>query len=320
MAIYNLYRKKPQVKPDVQRQLAGQVVRRQPTPTTLDPNIKPIGFDTNRAPDVGTQSGITDVRDRVLRNPSEFTPSVTAGTPVTGVTVPPGYLDAAKGSAIGDGSGATGSNPSRPKTNQELIDEAIRKLLEGVPNADAERKAFEDQNRVNEARAIQSVRARTGVAGMGLTGAAGALESQTRAETGRAQTAAMADFDRKIRQEAAERALAGIGADRGEKVFQAEVELYEGESDLDINKDGFIAGKPVGGNVGDGNPTNNATGTAESTGTATQRGTSKETAIDVTTQPPNTVQVGPATTGGYVYYQDQATQIWYRRRAAAPGV
>jgi hypothetical protein len=151
------------------------------------------------------------------------------------------------------------------KTNAQLQEEAIRRLLEGTPDAAAERKAMQDQLAVNQARDIQSIRARTGLGGMGLTGAAGALESQVRQETGRESTSQLAEFDRANRKEAAERALAGIQAERGSQVYNAEVKLYESEADIDIDGDGMINGQRVEGIVGDGNAENNPAGASKET-------------------------------------------------------
>ena len=155
------------------------------------------------------------------------------------------------------GSGIESVGGGREMTEEDAINTAIRNLLLEQPDVAEERKAMIDEMKANQARDIQSTRARTGLGGMGLTGAAGALESQVRQETGREQALTTAQFDRAARAEALDRLLKGIGARRGEQVFGAEMEMYESEADIDINGDGFIGGKPVGGEVGDRDPTNN---------------------------------------------------------------
>lgn len=155
----------------------------------------------------------------------------------------------AKADLNGDGvigTGIEGMAGGRQMTEEDAINTAIRNLLLEQPDVAEERKAMIGEMEAKEARDIQSMRARTGLGGMGLTGAAGALESQVRQESGREQALTTAQFDRAARAEALDRLLKGIGARRGEQVFGAEMEMYESEADIDINGDGFIGGKPVG--------------------------------------------------------------------------
>ena len=148
---------------------------------------------------------------------------------------------------------------------QDLTEQAIRDLLSGQGlDTEAEKEARRQQASVDEAKKIQALRARTGLGGMGLTGAAGALESQVRAEGTRARAITEAELDRAARDEALRRLQTGIGAgqaERGmgikEKVFGIEMDMYEKEMDQDLNGDGLIGRTPVGGDVGDGDPKNN---------------------------------------------------------------
>jgi hypothetical protein len=118
-----------------------------------------------------------------------------------------------------------GGTPT-PKTQDELIQEAIDKLLREQVDVAAEREAMVGEMKAGEARNIQSTRARAGLGGMGLTGAAGAMESQVRQESGREQALTTADFDRKARAEALDRLLKGIDVKRSEEVYKKAMELY----------------------------------------------------------------------------------------------
>jgi len=181
-------------------------------------------------------------------------------------------------------------------TEEEAINTALTDLLYEDLDVSKEREAMIGEMQAQQARDIQSARARTGLGGMGLTGAAGALESQIRQETGREQALTTAQFDRAARDEALRRLLTGIEGYRGEQVFGAEMEMYEQEADLDINGDGFIAGKRVGGKIGDRDPTNNE----EVTDNSNQGKVARAQDRDV--QPPNTTLFFSGS--GYNYYED----------------
>lgn len=324
MAIYNLYRKKPSNRPDVTSQLAGEVVRNRIKPVTQPDPRKAMNDPQAQVPQMAAggaggnlTAGAAPVRRPGTKIATDAVRPINPGTiePVGGVTTDPNAPIGAPNTDFGTqtGGGGTGGGQTETKSNDQLIEEAIRKLLAGVPNSAEERAALQAQNATSEARAIQSVRARTGAGGMGLTGAAGALESQTRAETGRANTASLADFDRKQRQEAAERALSGIAADRANKVFGAEVGLYEAEADIDIDGDGMIGGKPVGGGLGDGDPETTWGGV---TSGLIQQGTQQQlvdNAVPRDSQPAGTKQVFQGS--GYTYYQKaDGTGPYYRVR------
>jgi hypothetical protein len=134
---------------------------------------------------------------------------------------------------------------NKPFDEEEAISQAIRDLLGEQPDVAAERKAMLGEMRSQGARDIQSVRARTGLGGMGLTGAAGALESQVRQETAREQALTTADFDRQARSEALDRLLKGVDLRRSEQVFEKAMDLFGKEEGaaipkLDANDDGTI--------------------------------------------------------------------------------
>lgn len=141
-----------------------------------------------------------------------------------------------------DGDGKIGM---RDMTDEEAIKTATHNLLTEDLDVEKEREAMIGGMKASEARDIQSMRARTGLGGMGLTGAAGGMESQVRTEAGRSQALTTADFDRKARAEALDRLLKGIDVKRSEQVFGAEMDMYEEDARRDIDGDGMIAGKPV---------------------------------------------------------------------------
>ncbi len=126
------------------------------------------------------------------------------------------------------GEGPTGGTPTM--TDTEAIESAIGKLLREQQDVSREREAMVGEMKAGEARNIQSTRARAGLGGMGLTGAAGAMESQVRQESGREQALTTADFDRKARAEALDRLLKGIDVKRSEEVFAKAMELYGEEN------------------------------------------------------------------------------------------
>ena len=158
--------------------------------------------------------------------------------------------------------------PGAPDDLQDLTEQAIRDLLSGQGlDTEAEKEARRQQATVDEAKKIQALRAKTGLGGMGLTGAAGALEAQIRAEGTRGRAITEAELDRAAREEALRRMQVGIGAgqaERGmgikEEVFGLERDLYEKELDRDIDGDGTVAGAPVSDTVGNADPSDNPEG------------------------------------------------------------
>lgn len=140
--------------------------------------------------------------------------------------------------------------PKEEESIQDLTQQAIRDLLtQAGLDAEEEKQARLEQARVDEAKAIQALRARTGLGGMGLTGAAGALESQLRAEGARGRAITEAELDRAAREEALRRLQIGVGAGQTERrlgieeeAYGLNIELLEKELDKDINGDGYVSG------------------------------------------------------------------------------
>lgn len=171
----------------------------------------------------GDTSTLSDVRSPV--GPRDPRSPPTTGT--KDVTLPP----------PSDGGPPPAAATPPPLTEQEMVDAAVRKLLEDQSvNTEKERAAMQGEMKAAEARDIQSMRARTGLGGMGLTGAAGAMESQVRTEGARKQALTTAEFDRAARQEELSRTIAGIelkfgkdAADRAAEAFGIEKELVTEE-------------------------------------------------------------------------------------------
>jgi hypothetical protein len=170
--------------------------------------------------------------------------------------------------------------PKQPsQENKDIFSEdaaaraAIRDLLSGkVPGRDAARDALTEELKVKSAENVQATRGRTGLAGMGLTGAAGALENQVRRADTRTSVLAQEEFDQATRDEvlkrlglglegrakevgtgiaedrlgldkensAFERELAGKKDERERQAFEAALAQAEAELNKDLNGDGVI--------------------------------------------------------------------------------
>lgn len=212
---------------------------------TFEPGAPPAGF--NQAP-AGVAAGVTNMQDRFKSQQEAATEAAAAdkalkieqakraGKAAAEEKAKVNTQEEAEGRDI-NGDGLIGYDQKlgggRPMTEQEVINTQLRKLIEGGASPEEiekERSAMKGELAASEARDIQSTRARTGLGGMGLTGAAGAMESQVRQEGARKQALTMADFERQQRSESAQRALEGIQGRRQEDVYQMEMELARREA------------------------------------------------------------------------------------------
>ena len=110
----------------------------------------------------------------------------------------------------------------------------------------AEREAQADELKASKASQLMEVKARNGLAGLGLSGASAAQVSDTTRKADRSNTLAMADLDRKYRQEGFD--LIGDNAS---------VLDLEDAYDLDFDGDGQVGGRKIGTDgVGDGDVEN----------------------------------------------------------------
>lgn len=227
----------------------------------FEPGAPPAG-GFNQAP-AGVAAGITNMQDRMKSQQEAASESAAAdkalkieqakraGKAAAEEKAKVNTQEEAEGRDI-NGDGLIGYDQKlgggRPMTEQEVINTQIRELIEGGASPEEiekERSAMKGELAASEARDIQSTRARTGLGGMGLTGAAGAMESQVRQEGARKQALTMADFERQQRSESAQRALEGIQARRGEQVFRTESKMYEEEEGKDHDGDGLIGDTPI---------------------------------------------------------------------------
>jgi hypothetical protein len=109
-----------------------------------------------------------------------------------------------------------------------------------------ERQAFADELAARRAESMQQAEARAGLGGMGLSGATAELTSDIGRQEARAGDIAMADLKREQSRE------------RFQDI-QRQASIYDLEQaqDQDLDGDGNVADEPVGGDVGDGDPSNN---------------------------------------------------------------
>jgi hypothetical protein len=153
--------------------------------------------------------------------------------------------------------------PVETEEDKELR-QNIKDFLSGGSQADkdrdaAARKAAETELDRRSAENIENVRARTGVAGMGLTGAAASLESGAARADARNKTLTLEERDKAFRDEQLRRMLAGAEMYFNDKRLTIEEQrarneqmsadanfnLAEELAGRDINRDGLIAGEPA---------------------------------------------------------------------------
>lgn len=124
-------------------------------------------------------------------------------------------------------------------------DDDVDQLAQTRADHERERKAAADDLAAEKARALQQANARAALGGMGLSGATAALSSDIGRSQDRAAIAAMADLGRKQRDE-----------DFQAIQRQAAIADLEDAQDTDVDGDGKINGRAVGGKIGDGDPDN----------------------------------------------------------------
>jgi len=154
------------------------------------------------------------------------------------------------------------------KNTDQMLEDLVRDLIKNDPaQNDASRQAMSTELDKKAAENLASVRSRMGLAGAGLTGAAGSIEGATQRADARNKTVTLDEQDRALRKEALDRAIAGAGMynqgrsqDRGDReldiregeidrhapmedaAFRAAMAMYEKELGTDIDGDGKIGG------------------------------------------------------------------------------
>jgi hypothetical protein len=151
--------------------------------------------------------------------------------------------------AASSGNSSAGGDMS--KSNDDLIKERIKKLLsEGSLDSAEEEKALSEQYDAQTEKALVDSRARSGFAGLGLSGATSALEGDIRRKSAREKSLGLADLRKSNRNEELSRLAAGanLNAQQQSLGFEnlataAAIKEYEKELNLDVDNDGKVAGQ-----------------------------------------------------------------------------
>lgn len=117
------------------------------------------------------------------------------------------------------------------------------------------RYALQQQQQVDKVKAEQQAAAAAGISGMGLSGGDLSLQRQVANEADRGDAIALQQFD----QNTSNQKWTDVQR-------QAALDDLETSEDVDLNHDGTVNGKPVGGANGDGNPDNNPPDAADDKG------------------------------------------------------
>lgn len=160
----------------------------------------------------------------------------------------PGVLEAAYGDGAG---GGAGGEPEEPKTQEEIINERINELLTEDLDTGEARSAMDEALRQATAESRLAARARTGIAGMGLTGAAAAAEGAEARRGERERQMTLDQFDRAARAEELQRLLAGTGELRAGAREEREQTAFEKAMEL-LGEELAPEASPVGGAPGGG--------------------------------------------------------------------
>jgi len=124
-----------------------------------------------------------------------------------------------------DGDGKIGD---RLMTDDELIRQSIMELLSPIDRTAARAAAASGLDQRN-AEATENMRARTGLAGMGLSGAAGAAVGAEGRKGEREKVLALDEFDRNARAEDLQRQLAAAGQYREQTAFEESLNALDTE-------------------------------------------------------------------------------------------
>ena len=162
-----------------------------------------------------------------------------------------------------DGDGKIGTTTM---TREDYVQAAIDSILRPVDTAQS-RSALETEMEKNNAVNRANARAATGRAGLGASGATAATEGEISSQGARDKELALAEFDRQARNEAAQRAQAGVQMSYEDQVFQEAIQAIidannaaSGEDafpDIAAENDGTQAGEGELGTVGSGITANN---------------------------------------------------------------
>jgi hypothetical protein len=142
---------------------------------------------------------------------------------------------------------SSAGNPALAVKREKVgSDDDVETLAEVRARHERERKAAEEQLRVDKAKALQGAGARAGLTGLGLSGGSAALQADIGRASDRGAILTMADLGRKQSDE-----------DFQAIQRQAAIDDLEDAQDKDLDNDNDVNGVPVGDGVGDADPENN---------------------------------------------------------------
>lgn len=156
---------------------------------------------------------------------------------------------AAQAEAAGQDPGAQGGPRDARDAQDELVEANYAKRNaagdDGMDELARARQAAAQEIDAQNARAAMDQRSRAGLGGLGLSGAASASEGDLARTQARSKVLTMQQFDQ-----------AAEDARFTEIQRRAALDDLEDAADIDYDGDGIVAGEPVGGTIGDGDPEN----------------------------------------------------------------
>jgi hypothetical protein len=151
--------------------------------------------------------------------------------------------------AAGQGGGAqyTGGKADDKDARDKQMEAglAAKEGDDGMDELARARQAAAQEIDARNAQAAMDQRSRAGLGGLGLSGAASAAEGDLARQQARTKILTMQEFD----QAAADQNFTEIQR-------RAALDDLEDAADIDYDGDGMVAGEPVGGTIGDGDPEN----------------------------------------------------------------
>lgn len=155
---------------------------------------------------------------------------------------------AVQGEAAGQGGGVqyTGGKKDDQAARDQYMEAGLAaKGDDGMDELARARQAAAQEIDAQNARAAMDQRSRAGLGGLGLSGAASAAEGDLARTQARSKVLTMQQFD----QAAEDQKFTEIQR-------RAALDDLEDAADIDYDGDGMVAGEPVGGTIGDGDPEN----------------------------------------------------------------
>lgn len=156
---------------------------------------------------------------------------------------------AAQAEAAGQGGGVqyTGGKKDDQAARDKQMEAALKAKGgdDGMDELARARQAAAQEIDAQNARAAMDQRSRAGLGGLGLSGAASMAEGDLARQQARSKALTMQQFD----QAAEDQKFSDVQR-------RAALDDLEDAADVDYNNDGMVAGRKVGGKIGDGDPEN----------------------------------------------------------------